>query len=91
MRTYIVSHKGVLIGNFSNRKILYEAICKVESRYEELYIIGERKHKSFDTTTLGNSFRNKYLELYLDDSLTYKIWEITLNSINPKYGGSEIE
>lgn len=87
MRTYILCKRGTLIGNFSNRKNLWEAIKKIEPAHEKLFFKGVRANTKVDELSIGRGFKNKFLRIYTenDDVSLYQVWENTLNTINPEF------
>lgn len=87
-RFYVVAKDGVLIGVFSNRKIMLGALVK--SGIELCHIKGARINKQVNTGSIATGFEEGVLKIYQttennEEVLKYKVWEITLNKLNPEF------
>ena len=73
-----------VVGLFSNKKNLFESLDKI-CDLTQFYIIGERKRKLVNHSTLSTSFNNGFLKLYdVNGDQKFLIWDLTVNEINPQ-------
>lgn len=88
-RVYVAVKQGELLGVFSNRKILLGALQQ-SGVPQNAYIKGVRLNKEVSVSSVANGFNNKLLNIYCTNDegqeyLLYRVWEVTLNKLNPKY------
>ena len=78
-----------LLGVFTNRKILLGALTQVGIP-NNAYIKGMRSNKTVSVSSIANGFFDRVLNIYYNDdnnnpTLLFKVWELTLNRLNPKH------
>lgn len=90
-RVYAVSNMITkeLVGIFTNRKILLGALVQA-GLPENSYVQGSRARRSVTTSSIATGFCRKalnifYTDMYGEQILMYRVLEITLNRLNPKY------
>lgn len=90
-RFYLVEKSGQLLGIFSNRKKLFEAL--LFSGIEGCCIHGKRKIKEVNDSTIGDELiaNNKFCKIWRDQEIAFRVWEIGLNHINPKVIASRMK
>lgn len=83
-RFYIAEMSGQLVGIFSNRKKLFEALNF--SGLEGCCVHGKRKEKEVTSGSIGGELdtNNKFCKIWRGDKVAFRIWEIGLNHLNPK-------
>lgn len=85
----VIKSNDILVGIFSNRVVLNEALQF--TGIEDCYIKGKLKNKKVNDSTIGDELANnkKFCKvLHKDENgeekCAYRIWEIQKNNINPK-------
>lgn len=83
-RFYLVEKSGRLLGIFSNRKKLFEALNF--SGIENCCIHGKRKNKEVNDSTIGDELiaNDKFCKIWRGEEVAFRVWEIGLNHINPE-------